>query len=140
MKRQILLFLIIITSSTLSLNKGLNTRKIMLVLAGILILFSTLSFGQHHTASIPKNGHIYVNPEHGSNGNNGTKETPLQTLHEAARRLNSANGKGSITIYLSEGIHGLDATVTFHPANWHFTKSERLTIRAQTLPDDAEWN
>ena len=55
-------------------------------------------------------------------------------------RVNQANGKGSITIYISEGIYGLDATATFHPANWHFSKDNRLTIRASVLPDDADWN
>jgi hypothetical protein len=30
--------------------------------------------------------------------------------------------------------------VTFHPVNWHFSKDERLTIRATVLPDDAGWN
>lgn len=91
-------------------------------------------------AQAPKDGNIYINPEFGSNSNAGSKESPIQSLYEAAQRVNVANGKGSITIFLSEGICGLDKTVTFHPANWHFTKENRLTIRAELLPDDAEWN
>jgi hypothetical protein len=82
----------------------------------------------------------FINATTGNDKNPGTKEQPLKTLNEAAERVNHANGKGEITIYLSEGIYGLDATVTFHPANWHFSKEERLTIRATVLPDDAEWN
>ena len=68
------------------------------------------------------------------------KNSHLKTLNEAAERVNQANGKGAITIYISEGIYGLDATATFHPANWHFSKDNRLTIRATVLPDDAGWN
>jgi hypothetical protein len=30
--------------------------------------------------------------------------------------------------------------VTFHPVNWHFSKEQRLTIRAAVLPDDLDWN
>lgn len=91
-------------------------------------------------AQIPKDGSIFINPELGNNINSGSKENPIKSLYEAVRRVNDANGKGAITIYLSEGIYGLDATVTIHPANWHFTKENRLTIRAEFLPDDAEWN
>ncbi|HEX2976684.1 MAG TPA: right-handed parallel beta-helix repeat-containing protein [Bacteroidales bacterium] len=83
---------------------------------------------------------IYVNPDLGKDQNPGSKEQPLKSLFEAAKRVNQANGTGAITIFLSEGIYGLDATVTFHPANWHFSKEQRLTIRAAVLPDDPEWN
>jgi len=83
---------------------------------------------------------IFINPNSGNDQNTGSKEQPLKTLNEAAERANHANGKGAITIYLSEGIYGLDATVTLHPVNWHFSKDQRLTIRAVLLPDDADWN
>lgn len=83
---------------------------------------------------------LFVNATTGNDQNTGTKEQPLKTMNEAAARVNQANGKGSITIFISEGIYGLDATATFHPANWHFSKDNRLTIRASVLPDDAEWN
>jgi len=119
-----------------------RARKFQRTMAMLLLassLFSCGSFAQG-ASSIPKDRNIYVNPESGNNGNAGSKESPLQSLLEAAQRVNNANGKGAITIYLSEGIHGLDATVTFQPANWHFTKEERLNIRAEVLPDDTEWN
>ena len=83
---------------------------------------------------------FYINEIGGNDKNPGTKELPLKTLNEAADRVNRANGTGAITIYIAEGIYGLDATATFHPVNWHFTKEERLTIRAEILPDDEEWN
>ena len=83
---------------------------------------------------------LFVNANSGNDHSIGSKEQPLKTLNEAAERVNHANGKGAIAIYLAEGIYGLDATVTFHPVNWHFSKDERLTIRATVLPDDAGWN
>ncbi len=87
-----------------------------------------------------QNNDLYINVNTGNDTNPGSKEQPLKSLFEAASRVNSANGTGSITIYLYEGIYGLDKTVTFHPVNWHFTKEQRLTIRAVVLPDDQEWN
>ena len=101
----------------------------------VLAFVPCILFGQ-----IPKDGNIFIHPEFGNNENAGTKENPIKSLYEAAARVNQANGKGAITIYLSDGIYGLDATVTFHPANWHFTREARLTIRAELLPDDSEWN
>jgi hypothetical protein len=83
---------------------------------------------------------LYIDANTGNDHNVGSKEQPLKTLYEAASRVNKANGTGAISIYLSEGIYGLDATVTFHPVNWHFSKDQRLTIRAVVLPDDPEWN
>jgi hypothetical protein len=83
---------------------------------------------------------LFIDANSGNDHNVGLKEQPLKSLYEAASRLNKANGTGAITIYLSEGIYGLDATVTFHPVNWHFSKDQRLTIRAAVLPDDPEWN
>ena len=103
------------------------------------LLFCRVSLGQH-VLPIPQDQSVYLNPELGNDGNSGAKESPLRTLYEAARRINAANGKGAVTVYLSEGIYGLDATVTFHPVNWRFSKEGRLTIRATVLPDDAGWD
>lgn len=68
---------------------------------------------------------LFIDANTGNDRNVGTKEQPLKSLNEAASRVNTANGTGAITIYLSDGIYGLDATVTFHPANWHFSKDQR---------------
>ena len=122
------------------MDKRQNFPGGLMLLAAILLLISNFSFGQRENNNIPKEGNVYLNPEFGNDVNNGTKESPLRTLFEAARRVNQANGKGAITVYLSDGIYGLDATVTFHPVNWHFTREARLTIRAELLPDDPEWN
>jgi hypothetical protein len=83
---------------------------------------------------------LFVNANTGNDQNAGSKDQPVKTLNEAARRVNESNGTGAVTIYLSEGIYGLAATVTFHPANWHFSKEQRLTIRAAILPDDENWD
>ncbi len=124
------------------MNNKQQFRSIIILLVGLFLAGSNISFAQKtiHNVAIPSDRNIYLNPELGSDINSGTKESPLRSLFEAARRVNEANGKGAINIFLSSGIYGLDATVTFHPVNWHFTKTERLTIRAEILPDDTEWN
>jgi hypothetical protein len=75
---------------------------------------SAKAFWKENGGFLPNDGNIYLDPEAGRDNNESTKDNPLRTLNEAARRINQANGKGAITIYLSEGIYGLDATVTFH--------------------------
>lgn len=116
------------------MNKALLTIIAFVVCS---LLHSHLASGQF---SIPGDRNIFLNPDAGNDQAAGTKESPLKSLFEAARRVNLANGKGAITIYLAEGIYGLSETVTFHPANWHFSKEARLTIRATSLPDDSDWN
>jgi hypothetical protein len=107
--------------------------KLVLKIFVVLIGLETAIYAQNKTE-------IFVNPDSGIDQNTGSADQPLKSLSEAARRVNQSNGKGSITIFLSAGIYGLDATVTFNPVNWHFTKEERLTIRAAVLPDDSTWN
>jgi hypothetical protein len=106
---------------------------LVITLAGFLFSVGTAAMAQ-------STKEFYINEITGSDQNPGTKEQPLKTLNKAADLVNLANGKGAITVYLSEGIYGLDATAVFHPANWHFTKEQRLTIRAEFLPDDADWD
>ena len=113
----------------------MKTKTHITILLFVLAFVPGILFAQ-----ILKDGGIYIHPELGNNSNSGSKESPVKSLYEAVRRVNEGNGKGAITIFLSEGIYGLDATVTIHPANWHFTKENRLTIRAELLPDDAEWS
>jgi hypothetical protein len=109
--------------------------RFLLVLNIFIVLITLQSVVSAQTKT-----EIFINSNSGNDQNTGSADHPLKTLFEAAKRVNQANGKGSINIFLSEGIFGLDATVTFHPANWHFTKEERLTIRAALLPDDSTWN
>lgn len=104
-----------------------------------IIIILLLAFLRSSVSEAQKKD-IYINPDTGNDQGAGSLEYPLKTLNEAARRVNESNGSGAITIYLTEGIYGLAATVTFHPVNWHFSKDQRLTIRAVVLPDDEDWN
>lgn len=109
---------------------------------GILINTSILAKAQDKQAItlLPAGSKIYVNANTGKNNNDGAQSSPLQTLSEATKRVNSAKGKGAITIYLSRGTYGLAETADFNPVNWEFTKENRLTVRAEILPDDKGWN
>jgi hypothetical protein len=82
---------------------------------------------------------IYVNPETGADTNPGTKEKPFRTLPAAADRVNEFKGEGAVTVILSPGTYALDRQFSLK-ANRKYTKSDRLTIRAEVLPDDAKWD
>jgi hypothetical protein len=83
---------------------------------------------------------LYLNPATGTDANPGTKEGPLRTLAEAARRVNTSSGTGPMTIVLSEGIYALGETTLLKPERRSFSEADRLTIRAEVLPDDPEWH
>lgn len=85
-------------------------------------------------------GLLYVNPEIGNDSNSGQKENPLRSLREAALRVNTTEGEGPVTVFISEGMYALDTTVRFEPIKWKFSREERLTIRAEVLPDDVDWH
>ena len=82
---------------------------------------------------------IFLNPL-GSDANPGTRERPLQTLAAAAKRVNESRGTGPMTIVLSEGVHAIGEQATFKPENRTFSRTDRLTIRAEILPDDPSWD
>ena len=58
---------------------------------------------------------LYVNPVSGVDTGPGTKEGPLRTLAEAARRVNGGSGTGPLAIVLSEGVHAVNETTLLHP-------------------------
>ena len=119
-------------------NRQIN---IMIFLFGILISQAMPSAAQDTSiTTLPANNMIFVNANSGKNNYEGTQAKPLQSLSEAAKRLNSAKGTGAVTIYLSKGIYGMAETADFNPVNWELTKEKRLTIRAEVLPDDTNWN
>lgn len=103
------------------------------------ITFTTYSQTVEKIA-ISLSGNIYLNPNTGSDTNTGTKDNPLKSLSEAAKRVTNAIGSGAITIYLSKGVYALTETADFNPNKWVFTKENPLTIRAEVLPDDKNWN
>lgn len=82
---------------------------------------------------------FHVNPETGSDTNPGTKEKPFKTVPAAADRVNALKGEGGVTIILSPGTHAIDRTVVLK-AGRGYTKEDRLTIRAEVLPDDPGWD
>lgn len=89
---------------------------------------------------LPRADTLYVNPATGSDSNNGAREAPLRTLSEAARRVGRSEGTGSFTVVLSEGNHTVGETALFRPERRSFSRMERLTIRAEVLPDDPDWH
>lgn len=80
---------------------------------------------------------LYINPKTGNDNNPGTKTRPLKTIMEAAKRVNLNKEPEATTIFLSEGVHLLTQTVVF--SNDKYTLTNRLVIRADIMPDDAEW-
>src|SRR5687768_10850437 len=87
-----------------------------------------------------QDGTLYVNPVAGNDANAGGRSAPLRTLPEAARRVRRSSGTGPLTVVLSEGIHAVGETAIFKPERRSFTNTDRLTIRAEVLPDDPEWH
>jgi hypothetical protein len=83
---------------------------------------------------------LYLNPATGADTNSGAKESRLRTLAEAARRVNQTDGAGPMTVILSEGVYAVGETATFKPERRTFTKTNRLTIRAEVLPDGPDWH
>src|SRR5882724_6896729 len=81
---------------------------------------------------------LYINARTGNDANPGTKSQPLKTLQEAAKRVNVNNQKEATTIFLSDGVYPLTETVLFN--NNKYSLENRLVIRAEILPDDADWN
>ena len=123
------------------MNKNKRNISLMLLL-GVLLSTSLISTAQDNqvASSISSEGKIYVNPGKGNNTNTGAQDSPLQSLSEAARRISSAKGKGPITVYLSKGVYGMTETADINAGNWELSKENRLTIRAEVLPDDLNWN
>lgn len=80
---------------------------------------------------------LYINGKAGNDANPGTQSQPLRTLGEAARRINSSYKKEAATLILAGGLYPLTETVLFN--NNKFTAENRLTIRAEVMPDDPGW-
>jgi hypothetical protein len=83
---------------------------------------------------------LYLNPATGADTNAGTRDGPLRTLAEAARRVNTSDAAGPMAVVLSEGIYAIGETTLLKPERRSFSGTDRLTIRAEVLPDDPEWH
>lgn len=105
------------------------------------VLRTERAAGQNAGAKAPAQGStIHLDPASGLDTNSGAQGSPLRTLAEAARRVNETSGAGPMTVVLAEGIYAIGETTLLKPANRAFSKSQRLTIRAEFLPDDPEWH
>ncbi len=115
----------------------MNRRQAMQMAlgAGAVTVMSTVTPAQTTAGS-----EVYVNPAAGADTNSGAKASPLRTLAEAARRVNQSGGEGAMTIVLAEGIYAVGETTLLKPERRSFSQTERLTIRAEVLPDDPEWH
>lgn len=54
--------------------------------------------------------------------------------------MNQSDKSGAMTIVLAEGIYSVGETTVLKPERRSFSKTERLTIRAEVLPDDPGWD
>lgn len=114
--------------------------KKILIIGSVILLAFFGHFAMAQTSKIPKNGEIYINPELGKDTNPGTRENPLATISQASKMVNEAEGKGGITILLSAGVYGMTETADFNSQKWEFSATNRLTIRAEILPDEEKWS
>nr|WP_315162910.1 hypothetical protein [uncultured Flavobacterium sp.] len=112
-----------------------KTIWLVIVLLASLNMFSQTDISDKKTITS-----LFVNPNLGKDDAEGTKEKPLKSLPEAAKRVNKMIGKGSIVLCLSAGTYGLSETASFNPVSWEFSKKDRLIIRAEILPDSTIWN
>lgn len=83
---------------------------------------------------------IHLEPASGADTNSGAKGSPLRTLAEAARRVNQTSGAGPMTIVLAEGVYAVGETTLVKPERRSFSRTDRLTLRAEVLPDDSGWD
>ena len=81
---------------------------------------------------------IYIDCKKGDDKNLGSRSQPLKTIAEAAKRINSDVSNEATTIILSDGVYALTETVVFN--NDKFSAENRLTMRADVMPDDADWS
>jgi hypothetical protein len=98
-------------------------------MAGFLMTISSL---------IASAEEFYINAKTGNDKNPASQSRPLKTIGEAANRINASTAKEATAIILSEGVYALTDTVLIN--NNKFSAENRLTIRAEVLPDDANWN
>ncbi len=97
------------------------------------------TFGPDTRDALATEDTIYLNPATGADGNSGAKGSPLRTLGEAGRRVSQSTGTGPMTIVLSKGIYAVGESMLLKPQKRTFSATDRLTIRAEFLPDDPGW-
>jgi hypothetical protein len=113
--------------------KKLNQSSGTIIVKQLLLLLIMIS-----SYLIASAEDLYINAKTGNDKNTGSQSHPLKTIGEAANRVNANAAKEAATIILSEGVYPLVETVLFN--NNKFSGEKRLTIRAEVLPDEANWN
>src|SRR5262249_46358130 len=81
---------------------------------------------------------LFVNVASGMDTNPGTRERPLRSLTEAARRLNADAASKASEVIVAPGLYVLTETALFKNSK-PYTATDRLVIRAEALPDDPAW-
>jgi hypothetical protein len=82
---------------------------------------------------------LFVNAASGTDTNPGTRERPLRSLTEAARRVNADTTSKSSEVIVAPGLYVLSQTALFKNTK-NYTAMDRLIIRAEALPDDPAWH
>lgn len=82
---------------------------------------------------------FYVDSRSGNDTNPGTKDQPLKTLAQVAKKVNVKTERGSTTIKLEPGIYALSEAIVFQNKQ-SYSEEQRLSIEAAVLPDDPTWN
>jgi hypothetical protein len=109
-----------------------SQHKLIMVKQLFLLSMVTLS------SLVASAENFYINPKTGNDKNPGSQSLPLKTIGEAGKRINASTAKEATAIILSEGVYALTETVLF--TNTTFSAENRLTIRAELLPDDPDWS
>jgi hypothetical protein len=82
---------------------------------------------------------VFVNAASGIDTNPGTRDHPLRSLTEAARRVNSDTTSKSSEVIVAPGMYVLSQTALFQNSK-PYSATDRLVIRAEVLPDDPVWH
>ena len=82
---------------------------------------------------------LFVNAVSGADTNPGTREGRLQSITEAARRVNADASSNSLEAIVAPGVYVLSQTALFRN-NKTYTATNRLVILAEALPDDPRWH
>ena len=82
---------------------------------------------------------LFVNAASGADTSPGTRERPLRSITEAARRVNADTSSNSSEVIVAPGVYVLSQTALFKN-NKAYTATDRLVIRAEALPDDPRWH
>jgi hypothetical protein len=82
---------------------------------------------------------LFVNAATGVDTNPGTREQPLRSVTEAARRINGDTTSKSSEVIVAPGLYVLSQTAMFKNSK-AYAATDRLVIRAEVLPDDPAWH